>query len=163
MLTRSSHSSQYMATLRMQQDNLGEKEEEEEEEAEEEDEDEDEDEEDDDDDGQANQAEELDDGEVEARLQDGSLLPPSLVDPAGRGHGRQSRRTKEGGVKPPKASRDFDVKDKIAAERQRKATREAKHHGKKAHAGKTGRAWAPGAGGKAQTSNQALVFNSLHF
>lgn len=65
-----------------------------------------------------------------------------------------------------KAAADGDergIKDRIAAERQIKSAKEAKHHGKKAHAGKTGRAWAPGAGGKAKTSDKALVFNSLHF
>lgn len=101
--------------------------------------------------------------ELESRVQDGTLLPPSLIDPLGRGFGRQSRRTREGGEKLKKVVEQPVVKDKVATDRQRKAFKDAKHHGKKAHGGKTGRAWVPGAGGKAKTSDQALVYNSLHF
>lgn len=148
---------QYMTTLRMQQE--GQQGESSEEEEDEEDYSEDE--------------EESGEGEnvsIERRLQDGTLLPPSAIEPVGRGHGRQSRRTKDAGV-PSKgaaakaAAEGYErgMKERVAAERARKANKEAKHHGKKAHAGKTGRAWTPGAGGKAKTSDKALVFNSMHF
>lgn len=108
---------------------------------------------------EAQEHEEEDD--IDARLQDGTLLPPSAIEPLGRHHGRQSRRVRDtSGVSHEK---DSDVKARVAAERQQRANKEAKHHGKKAHAGKAGRAWTGGAGGKAKTSDKALVFNSLHF
>jgi RIO kinase 2 len=105
--------------------------------------------------------EEEGDDDLTSRLQDGTLLPPSTIDPIGRHHGRQSRRTKDAVAT--SHEKELDVKSKVASERQYRAHKEAKHHGKKAHSGKAGRAWAPGAGGKAKTSDKALVFNSLHF
>jgi len=108
--------------------------------------------------------------EIDTRLQDGTLLPPSAIDTIGRGHGRQSRKSKDpnlpskgAAAKAAAEGDDRGIKDRIAAERQRKAAKESKHHGKKAHSGKAGRTWAPGSGGKAKTSDKALVFNSLHF
>lgn len=107
------------------------------------------------------------DDEIDSRLHDGTLLPPSALDTIGRGHGRQSRKSARDSTKPSKvAAADDDrqgLKERIAAERARKSAKEAKHHGKKAHSGKAGRAWSAGAGGKAKTSEKALVFNSLHF
>jgi RIO kinase 2 len=148
-----------MATLRMQQEagiemtGSSRDEEEGQEEVEEEEKEEEE--------GEGEGEEEEDDIDIEARFQDGTLLPPSAIEPIGRHHGRQSRRTKDGSTVT--NEKEHDVKTRVAAERQQRAHKEAKHHGKKAHAGKAGRAWTGGAGGKAKTSDKALVFNSLHF
>lgn len=145
---------QYMNTLRMQEGaDQGKEEEEKDSEGVEEEE-------------EANDSE-VDDkeAEIDSRLQDGTLLPPSVIEPIGRRHGRQSRRNKEPSAftKPLLLDSEHTIKDQIASERQRKSNKEAKHHGKKAHAGKAGRAWVAGAGGKAKTSEKALVHDSLHF
>ena len=123
-----------------------------------------------DDDDDIDNAEEEDDDDDGAQIQDGMLLPPSTVDPLGRGHGRQVRKPKDpslpskgAAAKAAAEGDDRGLKERVAAERQRRASKEAKHHGRKAHAGKTGRPWAPGSGGKAKTSDKALVFNSMHF
>lgn len=109
------------------------------------------------------------DENIKSRLQDGTLLPPSSVEPTGRGLARQSRRRKAGGM--PKIARNLKSEDpdqdpmeiRIAAEKQRRARQDAKHHGKKAASGKAGRVWAAGAGSKAKTSDRALVNDSIQF
>jgi RIO kinase 2 len=159
---------QYMSTLRMQQ---------EQQQQQEEDDDEEQDEEEDSEESQSSDQEggeeddTIDQDDIDIRLQDGSLLPPSAIDPLGRGHGRRTSRkvkdpalpSKGAALKAAKDGDDRGIKERIAAERTRKSAKEAKHHGKKAHAGKAGRAWTAGAGGKSKTSDKALVFNSMHF
>lgn len=144
---------QYMNTLRMQQE-AGQ----------------DEDEDDSDEPEEVDNGEEVrgvdgEEKEIDTRLQNGTLLPPSVIEPIGHRHGRQIRRNKEPGAvtKPSSHDNERTIKDQIALERQRKSNKEAKHHGKKAHAGKIGRAWVAGAGGKAKMSDKALVHDSLHF
>lgn len=107
------------------------------------------------------------DEDITSRIQDGTLLPPSMVEPTGRGLARQSRRRRGGGIAKVKKDDDEDQRDpmeiRIAAEKQRRARQDAKHHGKKAASGKAGRAWAAGAGSKAKTSDRALLDNSMQF
>lgn len=100
------------------------------------------------------------------RLDDGTLLPPSKIEPiTGRGLARQSRRRKEKGSQGranQRASESSNVQDRVAVERQHRSRVEAKHHGKKSQAGKPGRAWAT-MGSKAKSSEKALLENSLQF
>ncbi|MCO5599783.1 hypothetical protein L7F22_053890 [Adiantum nelumboides] len=157
---------QYMTALRLRDQAEEDEEEEEESGKEEEDDDEEEEEE------KEEEGKEASDEDINSRLQDGTLLPPSMVEPTGRGLARQSRRRRGGGGGMPLVARklkgeDEDQRDpmeiRIAAEKQRRARQDAKHHGKKAASGKAGRAWAAGAGSKAKTSDKALLDNSMQF
>ncbi|PWN31210.1 uncharacterized protein FA14DRAFT_140239 [Meira miltonrushii] len=152
---------QYMTALRLRDET--EEDEDEEEGSEEEGEEEDEQEEE--------KEAEVSDEDINSRLQGGTLLPPSMVEPTGRGLARQSRRRRGGGMpvvaRKLKGEDEEDQRDpmeiRIAAEKQRRARQDAKHHGKKAASGKAGRAWAAGAGSKAKTSDKALLDNSMQF
>lgn len=115
--------------------------------------------------------EEDEEDELQARIQDGTLLPPSVVQPTGRGLARQSRRRKPDGTAPWRAARsengpaavNQDVESRVAVERKHRSRQDAKHHGKKSQSGKAGRAYASGGGSKAKTSDKALLDNSLQF
>lgn len=133
--------------------------------------------------GESRSGEDLDDlnaNEVDARVQDGTLLPPSIVQPTtARGLAHQSRRRRETGEqgraalaraarkveqhKQKTGDADVDQVDaRLSAERRSKARRDAKHHGKRAQAGKTGRAFG-GGGSKAKSGDRALLADSTQF
>jgi hypothetical protein len=106
--------------------------------------------------------------EIQARIREGTLLPPSLVQPTGRGLARQNRQRKSDGTAPRRnaavtAQPKQDVDSRIAVERKHRTRQDAKHHGKKSQSGKAGRAYASGGGSKAKTGDKALLDNSMQF